>query len=81
MTYWLSSRGNIMATIIILAIDDDNLARAYELDIPCHVAIPWKVNALTPVRSGDDRGHYYVFEVAGASIDVMRVTRTNPKED
>lgn len=58
--------------IIILTIDDDGRTRAYSCK---HVPFMERgqVAELSPVRSGDDRGHYDVFEVAGVSIDVMRM--------
>lgn len=61
-------------TIVILTIDDDGRSRAYHTPTLRLSDLPY-LDLLTPVRSGDDRGHYDVFEVAGVSIDVMTIDK------
>lgn len=61
-----------MTTYVLLALTDDGRVTAYpwELHMPCN---PWPVNRYLPEREGNDRGQFVTFEIAGYSIDVVRL--------
>lgn len=72
-----------MATYLLLALGDDGRATVYmappamvlsENELTTHPSDCQRcAKPVSPVRTGTDRGPYSVYEVAGYSIDVVRM--------
>lgn len=65
-------RTRLMTTYLLLALGDDGVAAHYASDMNMLGAVSLGSRVL-PVGIGTDRGPYSVYEVAGYSIDVVRM--------